>query len=54
MFHIHNMGFDTRRFDKIYSKNLIKSWHIMSMKSNPGGIGGKIMLQNQGTRPESF
>ena len=32
--------------------NPIKSWHIM--KSSPGGIGGKIMLQNQGTRPESL
>ena len=52
MFHIHNMGFDTRRFDKRYSKNLIKPWHIM--KSSPGGIGGKIMLQNQGARPESL
>ena len=52
MFHIHNMGFDIRHFDKIYSKNLKKSWYIM--KLNPGGTGGKIILQNQGTRPESL
>ena len=38
--------------DEIYSKHLLKTWHIM--KSIPGGIGEKNMLQNQGTRPKSL
>ena len=40
------MGFDTRRFDKIYYKNLIKSWHIM--KSSPAGIGGRSCYKIKG------
>jgi hypothetical protein len=36
----------------VYYKNLLKTWPIM--KSNLGVIRGKIMLQNQGSRPKSL
>ena len=52
MFYIYNMDFNIYYFNKIYSKNLIKLWYIM--KLSPGGIRGKIMLQNQGARFESL
>ena len=38
MFHIHNMGFDTRRFDKIYSKPYKNMAHF---EIKPWGYRGK-------------